>query len=300
VNCPECDELLEPGETRCPRCGERIEPIVRAAPEAPREPAVLRRGERAWREEVKDRVRERRRDRGIEEEDLPLFRQPTPPPLSLEDALEDDEQEAPLVASRAQPPAVRTHSRDTLADFDLRSDVPVATPPVSPRREDPREPDEVEPTSEDDWPLRARQAGEARAVERPASTMERAQAATIDLSVLLVLDAFILYFAARAARVDLPGLMVAWPYLAAYLSALALVYAAYFTGLMGRTPGKMILGLKVVDTHGQAPGFVRALLRTILGIAGSALLFIGHVPAFFDPARRALHDRLLGTRVVRT
>jgi len=130
--------------------------------------------------------------------------------------------------------------------------------------------------------------------------MERTQAATIDLSLLLVLDAFILYFSARAARVDLAGLMATWQYLAAYLGALALVYAGYFTGLMGRTPGKMILGLRVVDTHGEAPGFLRALVRAVLGIVGSALLFIGHVPAFFDPAHRALHDRLVGTRVVRT
>ena len=130
--------------------------------------------------------------------------------------------------------------------------------------------------------------------------MERVQAAAIDIALLMVLDAFILYFSAQAARVDLSGLMAeTWRTLVGFLGALALVYAAYFTGLMGRTPGKMILGLKVVDTQGRAPGFLRALLRAVLGIVGTALVCIGHLPVFFDPAHRALHDRLLGTRVIR-
>jgi uncharacterized RDD family membrane protein YckC len=37
----------------------------------------------------------------------------------------------------------------------------------------------------------------------------------------------------------------------------------------------------------------------VLGCAGLAALMLGALPMFFDPARRALHDRLLRTRVVR-
>ena len=64
-------------------------------------------------------------------------------------------------------------------------------------------------------------------------------------------------------------------------------------------PGKMLVGLRVVDTHGNPPGAARALSRSILALLGLAFLGLGAVPIFLDPARRAAHDRLVGTRVIR-
>jgi uncharacterized RDD family membrane protein YckC len=127
---------------------------------------------------------------------------------------------------------------------------------------------------------------------------ERFQAAVVDVALLAGLSAVVLYFAGRAAHVDLPRLLPAWPWLAAFLAFLALNYAAYFTGTTGQTLGKMLAGLRVVDVADGRTGYARAMARAAAGALGTALL-VGVVPMFLDPARRGLHDRLLGTRVIK-
>lgn len=138
-----------------------------------------------------------------------------------------------------------------------------------------------------------------RPVERPATAAERALAAGIDCGLMLVLYGVIGYFAAKVARVAVIDLSPAAFYLAAFLTFLGLVYAGYFTGSSGQTIGKQLAGLHVVDTSGHAPGVGVALLRAIVGLAGIATLGLGMLPVLFDPARRALHDRLFKTRVVK-
>lgn len=68
----------------------------------------------------------------------------------------------------------------------------------------------------------------------------------------------------------------------------------------GCTPGKLLLELRVVDARsGARPGWVQAMIR-LLGYVVSALpLGLGFVWAAFDRDRRALHDKLASTRVVR-
>ena len=127
---------------------------------------------------------------------------------------------------------------------------------------------------------------------------ERAQAAAVDAGILVVLGALVLYFTGRAARVDVLSLGAGWPWLASYLAFLGLFYAGYFTGTTGQTPGKMMTGLRVVDTRGRPPGYLRASLRASAGALGTALAGLGLIPMALDPARRALHDRLASTRVV--
>ena len=117
--------------------------------------------------------------------------------------------------------------------------------------------------------------------------------------LLLGMWAVVVYFASRAAQVTLAGLLPSWPYLAGYLAALGLIYAGYFTGTTGQTLGKIALGLRVVDTAGQPPGYLRASLRAAAGAIGVLLAGSGLLTVLMDPARRALHDRLLDTRVVK-
>jgi uncharacterized RDD family membrane protein YckC len=136
-------------------------------------------------------------------------------------------------------------------------------------------------------------------VERPALPLERLMAALIDVAVLATMAAAVVYFASRVARVPLAGLWPAWPWLAAYVGALALLYAGYFTGTTGQTLGKMAHRLHVLHLAGGPPGHARAVARALVGSAGVILAGGGLVPMLFDPARRALHDRLLKTRVVR-
>jgi uncharacterized RDD family membrane protein YckC len=124
-------------------------------------------------------------------------------------------------------------------------------------------------------------------------------AAAVDVAVLLAMWAAVVYFASRVARVPVSGLLSAWPWLAVYLGALGLLYAGYFTGTTGQTLGKMAHRLHVLDVSGGPPGHFRAVVRALLGAVGVLLGGGGLVPMLFDPARRALHDRLLRTRVIR-
>ena len=136
-------------------------------------------------------------------------------------------------------------------------------------------------------------------LERPAQALERAQAAILDLGLILVFWLVVVYFASRAARVPMDSLVASWPYLSGYLLCLGLGYGTYFTTATGQTPGKQVLGLRVLGPGDKPPDTWRALARAVLGVLGTLAACLGFVPLLFDPARRALHDRLLGTRVVR-
>jgi len=69
--------------------------------------------------------------------------------------------------------------------------------------------------------------------------------------------------------------------------------------LFGQSIGKMLTGIRVVRTGGEAAGIGRMLLRTIVGYPLTALtLGGGFLFAAFSPTGRALHDYLAGTIVV--
>jgi uncharacterized RDD family membrane protein YckC len=71
-------------------------------------------------------------------------------------------------------------------------------------------------------------------------------------------------------------------------------------GLLGWTPGKLALGLRVVDYQGRCPiGASRAAMRLVAYTASSATIIFGHLLALFRCDCRTLHDVLSGTRVVR-
>ncbi len=78
---------------------------------------------------------------------------------------------------------------------------------------------------------------------------------------------------------------------------------AYFVvgwGLFGATPGKALLGLRVVDHRRRFPvGAGRALLRLAAYSVSAVTLGLGHLLVLLRRDRRALHDILAGTRVVR-
>jgi uncharacterized RDD family membrane protein YckC len=134
--------------------------------------------------------------------------------------------------------------------------------------------------------------------ERPARALERLRAGLIDLGLLTALWATVVFLAARAARVSLSDLLSAWPFLLGYLAFLGLAYAACFTGTTGQSIGKIVARITVVDRRGRPPGMPRAAARALIGAMGVLLAGAGLVPILLDPARRAAHDRLLGTRVV--
>ncbi len=86
----------------------------------------------------------------------------------------------------------------------------------------------------------------------------------------------------------------------AFGTVLSVVYYVIFTYARGQTPGKMLLGLHVVDEAGNKPNLRQVLLREVVGKAISALaLLIGYLWIIWDPRKRGWHDHIAGTYVVK-
>jgi hypothetical protein len=79
---------------------------------------------------------------------------------------------------------------------------------------------------------------------------------------------------------------------------LPLLYFTCFNAAHGRTPGKSILHLQVVDGQGRKPSFRMALVRGLILMVCVKLWGIPFIYALLNPQRRALHDLVAGTYVV--
>lgn len=85
-----------------------------------------------------------------------------------------------------------------------------------------------------------------------------------------------------------------------YLLAVPVVFIAYCAGfwtLLGRTPGMMLLGLRVVALDGGPPGGRRSLIR-VLAYWISAIFFLGFAWIAVDRRNQGFHDKIAGTFVV--
>lgn len=76
-------------------------------------------------------------------------------------------------------------------------------------------------------------------------------------------------------------------------------YFTLFTGWDGQTPGKRLLGLRVVRITGDPVGYGRALLRYIGYFLSFLLVGFGFVMIAFDRNKRGLHDLIAGTCVIK-
>ncbi len=91
-------------------------------------------------------------------------------------------------------------------------------------------------------------------------------------------------------------------FLVVYLMKLAFVvlYNGLFISMKGASPGKIIMHLQIVDlSTGQFPDFVRANLREFSKIISAVCLLYGFVMMAIRPDRRALHDLMLDTVVIK-
>lgn len=80
---------------------------------------------------------------------------------------------------------------------------------------------------------------------------------------------------------------------------LPFIYEVYFIGKHGATVGKMACGLKVIVADGTAVGYGRSVGRYFAKILSSLTLLIGYIMAGFDDQKRALHDHICNTRVIK-
>ena len=111
-----------------------------------------------------------------------------------------------------------------------------------------------------------------------------------------------LFFAGTAAMFGNPEMPVIIGYTVAGSVLLALMCWLYSAGVTsssyGGTFGKMIMGMKVVDTSGNPLSFWHATVRFIAKILAGLILFIGFFMIHFSPTKQGLHDRFAGTYVV--
>jgi uncharacterized RDD family membrane protein YckC len=84
----------------------------------------------------------------------------------------------------------------------------------------------------------------------------------------------------------------------AFCGIINMTYFTWFHGVGGRTPGKMAMGLKVIQASGQemTPGV--AFLRWVGYIVSSLVFCLGYIWVAFDPQKQGWHDKIAGTVVI--
>ncbi len=87
-----------------------------------------------------------------------------------------------------------------------------------------------------------------------------------------------------------------YQYLVSY--GLPAAYEIFFIGAYGATLGKMMMKIKVVTPDGGRISYARATGRHFAKFLSGIILYIGFLMAFWDEEKRALHDRMCGTRVI--
>jgi uncharacterized RDD family membrane protein YckC len=141
----------------------------------------------------------------------------------------------------------------------------------------------------------------------------RTVAALIDLALLLAFTAGITLVVAVTLHVPMPGWREVGPDLlvagildrnpmavgaVGLFLGMAGLYQLYFGGISGQTLGMKLMGIRLISTHGGAPGPARGLVRLVALAASLLPAGLGWLWALFDREHRALHDHLAGTYVI--
>ena len=163
----------------------------------------------------------------------------------------------------------------------------IATPatPVPPELPERPEPPEVDPIAAETGP-----------VPNYAGFVSRLLAFAVDALVAVALST--VGFAATSAVLSVLDSDNGHPAAAVgYLLAVPVVFVLYCAGfwaLWGRTPGMLLLGLRVVPVHGGDVGPGRALIRA-LAYWVSAIFFVGFAWIAIDRRSQGFHDKIART-----
>ncbi|WP_240356431.1 RDD family protein [Myxococcus eversor] len=206
---------------------------------------------------------------------------------------------------RMESPAAAPVNLPPLESVDTLPGLPVMAASAPPRAEKPRPQSAVRA---------AAQPGVTEVSARPASLWRRLLSFSIDTAAIAGVAALYITLASsvtgmKAPTAGLSGLdgFVAWlralhtVLLPGFFLVLilALVYCAVAAFLWnGRTLGRLLLGLRLVDTHGLAPAPGRAIVRALLASVSFVLFLGGFWMALFDRRGQTLHDKLTSTFVV--
>lgn len=67
----------------------------------------------------------------------------------------------------------------------------------------------------------------------------------------------------------------------------------------GWSPGKLVVGLRIVNIEGDPPGLRWGIMRTAGAVISETALYVGYLWAFFDTKKQTWHDKIAKTYVVR-
>lgn len=198
--------------------------------------------------------------------DEPLITKPSPP-------------RAPLAVRRSTPevPRLRPQSRMAILDLAQAPEAGLTPAPQTPSRASSDDPEDFE----------------------SAPLQSRAAAMAVDLAILLVIDAVVVYFTMQICGLTAADFSVLpkGPLLAFLTVQNGGYFVAFTAG--GQTLGKMMAGIKVVPTQSDAPlDLSRSVVRSLVWVVLAVPAGLGFLTAL-SRDHRGLHDRLAGTRVVR-
>jgi uncharacterized RDD family membrane protein YckC len=147
---------------------------------------------------------------------------------------------------------------------------------------------------------------------RPAGFFSRFEAFVIDLVILSIVQLVASAFIQTILRFfRLTGLIYRMQTLlenstfdlavgSALMGLFVIAYFTFFWTLVGFTPGKALLGLKVVKKNGTKPSFFRSLLRFFAYWVSAIPIFLGFFWVLWDSKRQGWHDKIAGTQVIYT
>jgi uncharacterized RDD family membrane protein YckC len=136
-----------------------------------------------------------------------------------------------------------------------------------------------------------------------AFVIDRAIIAAITSGVMWVFQVILDFFRVDTwldstnTELQIRGLVIALGGTVAIYLLVHVLYDIGFWLLAGQTPGKRVLGLRVVRTDGTRLRFGNALRREI-GYLVSYILYLGFLWILFDNRRQGWHDKIAGTIVV--
>lgn len=229
--------------------------------------------------------------------ELPLFGPPVPDDEPLITRASPPRQ--PLAVRRATPDAPKARAEQQLRapTLDLAIDLDEA-PPAPARALTP-----ASRAGRSPWSTRDGHAADAAAAESAAPDAAigaRLLAVIIDLVILAVIDAAVIYLTMQICGIGVEDVAILpkGPLLAFLFVQNGGYLVAFTAG--GQTLGKMAAGIRVVAAASDAPlDLGRAFLRTLMWGVLAIPAGLGFLTALFSRDHRGLHDRFAGTRVVR-
>jgi len=120
--------------------------------------------------------------------------------------------------------------------------------------------------------------------------------------VALIIDGIILgivariFFGSGSAGIEAGTMSVGYD---GWQMIIPILYTILFWKYFAATPGKMALGLKIVQENGQNLEWKHALLRYVGYLVSGFVLCLGFIWAAFDKKKQGWHDKIAKTIVVK-